>query len=231
MIEDLLERLATPGATEERTFYGVVEAEVVGLLDPSNLGRVRVRASFIDDLDVLAWARVAAPMAGALHGHYFMPSVGDRVLVAFEHGNVNVPYVIGSLWNQAARPPLTSPLRGVRTVRTPGGNQLVFAEEQTSVTLQTGPTPPEAIPAPPSPTGPHHTLVLSPDGIEAASPTRVTLAVGTSTIVVTPEGITLQAAGNTVSLSADGVRIDAAGPVQVTASGTCSVSAPTITLN
>ena len=44
-------------------------------------------------------------MSGVLSGVSFLPQVGDEVLVAFEQGDVNVPYVIGSLWNGFAPPP------------------------------------------------------------------------------------------------------------------------------
>jgi uncharacterized protein involved in type VI secretion and phage assembly len=44
-------------------------------------------------------------MAGNGRGIYFVPEVDDEVLVAFEHGDVNRPYVLGSLWNGRDTPP------------------------------------------------------------------------------------------------------------------------------
>jgi len=38
-------------------------------------------------------------MAGKDRGAYFLPEVDDEVLVAFEHGHVDHPYVLGCLWN------------------------------------------------------------------------------------------------------------------------------------
>ena len=47
-------------------------------------------------------------MAGKERGAFFLPEVNDEVLVAFEHGDINMPYVIGSLWNGVDKPPETN---------------------------------------------------------------------------------------------------------------------------
>ena len=63
------------------------------------MGRVRVKYPSLDGKIEGWWARMAAPGAGNDRGQLMMPLVGDEVLVAFEHGDVQRPYVIGSLWN------------------------------------------------------------------------------------------------------------------------------------
>jgi len=50
-------------------------------------------------------AEVSAETFGGDEGAYFLPEVDDEVLVAFEHGSVEHPYVIGSLWNGHDTPP------------------------------------------------------------------------------------------------------------------------------
>lgn len=37
-------------------------------------------------------------------GQVFQPSVGDEVLVSFEHGDMRQPYVLGGLWNGGTPP-------------------------------------------------------------------------------------------------------------------------------
>ena len=44
-------------------------------------------------------------MAGPGRGFYCVPEINDEVLVAFEQGDINRPYVIGSLWNGRDTPP------------------------------------------------------------------------------------------------------------------------------
>ncbi len=231
MMEDFLGGLAESIESIVQKFYGVATARVINVLDPLMLGRVQVQLPFIDALDLEPWARIAVPMAGMLHGHYFIPNLGDEVLVAFEHGDIKAPYILGSLWTAMAPPPLQSPVPQIRAIRTLAGNQIVFTEAPPSITVQTGPTPPATMPLPPSPTGPHHSVALSPAGIQAMSPTTITLAVGTSTIIVTPTSITLSAGGNVVALTPGGVNITAGGPLNITAAGPCSVTAPLIKLN
>jgi hypothetical protein len=42
---------------------------------------------------------MTTPYAGGERGFMFMPEVGDEVLVAFEHGDPERPYIVGALWN------------------------------------------------------------------------------------------------------------------------------------
>ena len=98
------------GRDEERALiHGVVTAKVVSLEDPERLGRVQLMFPWLPKYkgaDVASnWARLAAPMAGQGRGLFFTPEVDDEVLVAFEHGNINHPYVVGVLWNNTDKPP------------------------------------------------------------------------------------------------------------------------------
>lgn len=215
----------------KKKFYGVVTGTVQDTDDPMLLGRVRVTLPFLDDEDPAPWARVAVPSAAALSGHYFVPDVGDEVLVAFEQGDTNVPYVIGSLWNGLAPPPIASPDDGVRAIRMPAGNQIVFEERPPTVTIQTGPTLPLDLPSDPSSTGPYHTIRLGPSGIDAMTPTAITLEVAQSKIEITPAGITLSIGGSRVALDAGGVTIDAAASITIKASGTVTVQGSLVRIN
>jgi uncharacterized protein involved in type VI secretion and phage assembly len=50
--------------------------------------------------------RIAAPMGGAERGFFYLPEVNDEVLIAFEHGDVHHPYIVGALWSSTDKPPL-----------------------------------------------------------------------------------------------------------------------------
>jgi phage baseplate assembly protein V len=95
---DALRALFEPTVHGDR-FYGVVVGVVSNNQDPENLHRVKVRFPWLSGDVESNWARVAATMAGNGRGAYFLPEVDDEVLVAFEHGQVDHPFVIGSLWN------------------------------------------------------------------------------------------------------------------------------------
>lgn len=76
----------------------LVLGEVTNNNDPAGLGRVRV---FFPELGIEcpSWARVATPSAGKERGLLMTPVPGEEVLVAFEHGELTRPYVVGSLFN------------------------------------------------------------------------------------------------------------------------------------
>ena len=92
---------------------GVVVGVVTNTKDKDGMGRVKVEYPWLpkaaDGKGIEStWARIAAPMAGGTRGFMFMPAVKDEVLVAFEHGDPNVPYVLGGLWNSTDTPPLAT---------------------------------------------------------------------------------------------------------------------------
>jgi uncharacterized protein involved in type VI secretion and phage assembly len=90
-----------------------IQARVVRNDDPQSLGRVIVEFPFANDMPCETWLQVISPDAGGLvglgndksgevsknRGMLFVPEVGDRVMVGFEFGDPNRPYVMGSLFH------------------------------------------------------------------------------------------------------------------------------------
>lgn len=83
---------------------GITIGIVSSLEDEEGLGRVKLTYPTLEDRES-QWARLATPMAGTDRGFFFRPEVNDEVLVAFEHGDIRRPYVIGSLWSTEDQPP------------------------------------------------------------------------------------------------------------------------------
>ncbi len=97
--------------TTPRPVAGVQTAVVVGppgeTVFADKYGRVKVRFHWDrDDHSSSTWIRVAHP---ASRGFFSVPEVDDEVLIAFEHGDLDRPYILGSLWNAAKPPPQESP--------------------------------------------------------------------------------------------------------------------------
>ena len=82
---------------------GRIRGAVIGVVtndtDPQNWGRVKVRYPWLHDDIESHWARVVSLYAGPDRGGYYMPEVGDEVLLMFDDGDPNMPYIVGSLWN------------------------------------------------------------------------------------------------------------------------------------
>jgi phage protein D/phage baseplate assembly protein gpV len=92
-------------ANDNTPRYDVVVGIVTNVNDPNGLARVKVKFPTISENLESNWARLVNPMAGPGRGFEFIPEVNDEVLVAFENGDINKPYVLGSLWNGKDKPP------------------------------------------------------------------------------------------------------------------------------
>jgi uncharacterized protein involved in type VI secretion and phage assembly len=113
-----------------RRVNGVVAGLVTDNQDPEGRARVRVSFPWLAEQAHSDWAKIAVPMAGKDRGTYFLPEVGDEVLVAFEHGDIHHPYVLGSLWNAEDTPPCsnTDGKNNLRVIRSRSGHQLTFCD-------------------------------------------------------------------------------------------------------
>ena len=118
-----LQELLAP-AERGGQFYGVTVGIVTNNQDPDGMGRVKVRFPWLDADEEGNWARVLTPMAGNDRGLYFLPEVEDEVLVAFEHGRVEFPYVLGALWNGMDAPPESNDdgENNMRTIKSRSGH-------------------------------------------------------------------------------------------------------------
>jgi uncharacterized protein involved in type VI secretion and phage assembly len=114
-------------------------AAVVDNKDPEKIGRVKVRYNWADQ-EQTYWARVVSAGAGGeAHGTYFLPRVGDQVLVGFENGDPSLPVVLGALYHNEAKPKFLTengteevlvaktPVSTVRILEKPGAEEIVVS--------------------------------------------------------------------------------------------------------
>ncbi|QXJ21400.1 VgrG-related protein [Actinomadura graeca] len=86
------------GVSDAPRLHGVVSAIVTDIRDPDRQGRVKLTFPWLDKDYVSDWARVVQ-YGGVRGGGLLMPEVRDEVLVAFDRGALDHPYVIGGLYN------------------------------------------------------------------------------------------------------------------------------------
>jgi len=192
---------------------GVAVAIVRENRDDSGMCRVRVEYPWQPVPGESYWARVASPMGGKDRGVYFLPEIGDEVLVAFERGDVRFPYVVGSLWNGKEPAPLSNAdgKNDVRQIRTRAGHMLTFddgANGRVQLELSDG-----------------KRLTFDRDGValDDGQGNRVQIASASG-------AVTIEAAA-TLTLKAPRIAIDADATLTLSASGPLTASGTPISLN
>jgi uncharacterized protein involved in type VI secretion and phage assembly len=126
---NLVDALDNSEKQESQRIYGVVIGIVTNNQDPDELGRVSF--PWRGDDNESHWARIASPMAGNQRGMVFLPEVNDEVLVAFENGNIDYPYILGALWNGKDSPPETNSdgKNNIRKIKSRSGHELIFNDD------------------------------------------------------------------------------------------------------
>src|SRR6266542_4145592 len=150
-------------------------------------------------------------VSGPQRGGVVLPEVNDEVLVAFEHGDLRRPYVVGGLYNGVDKPKLGEKLvdgssgavrrRGFVSKR---GHALIFFDDEADdgVAVLTGDSKLRLA------------LDRSKTVIHVASDGRVEIDATQDVTIKAGKSMTIEA-GATMDLKAKAVRITADGPVEV----------------
>jgi Rhs element Vgr protein len=117
-----------PAAAASTPLPGLSAGVVDDIDDPDGQGRVRVLLPWLDDSIPSVWARLAVPAAGGDRGFFFVPEVGDEVLVGFLSDDPRHPVVLGGVWNGTQAPPesLDASTNAIRSIVSRSGHRITL---------------------------------------------------------------------------------------------------------
>ena len=111
-------------------------AVVMDNQDPDNLGRIRVQFLWQkeqnDNEMMTPWIRITQPHGGDNKGFYFIPEIDEEVMVGFENGNAEKPYVIGTLYHGEQKPGdnwYNNNSNDIKAIRTRNGHTIEIHDE------------------------------------------------------------------------------------------------------
>ena len=194
MIDVSLLAEALSPADRTGRLYGVTVGVVTNNQDPAGLGRVKVKFPWLSDQDESHWARVLTPMAGNDRGLYFLPEVDDEVLVAFEHGLVEFPYILGALWNGKDKAPESNAdgKNDRRTIKSRSGHLIRLDDSNGKEKIEI---------------------------IASGGNNSIVISTADNTITIKADaGITIQSSNGKLKLSGNGVEIVSQAAVKIEAS-------------
>jgi phage protein D len=247
--------LTAGGTNPAPELPGVVIAQVSNVRDPLKMGRVKLKFPWLSATYESDWCRVAQ-LGGVRGGGLILPDVEDEVLVAFDRGSLEHPYVLAGLYNGKDSPTkqssglepvdATSGRVNWRSVASRGGHALELIDAPTSpargVRLRTGD---DALSIHLEQTT--TTVTIDSNGTVSISGSRavnirslgdLSLTAGGSVTISGGAAVNVRAGGK-VGIDAGGaVAIDAVGAVNAKAAGSvslqsavnASVTATTVTL-
>jgi uncharacterized protein involved in type VI secretion and phage assembly len=201
---------------EEKKIFGVTVCTVVNNIDCTGGARVQLSLPWLPGFQ--PWARMSNMMGGMGRGSYFIPQIGDEVLVSFNHGDVREPYVLGTLWNTMDRPPTLSPTDAVtmRKIRTPLGHELSFDEAQQAVTLASNTM---------------STVTLDPQKAQISTPTA-TITIGKLGDVTIKAATKLTLEAPVIEINADTlISANSRGGAAFGADGLCIIKGAAVKIN
>ncbi len=199
--------------------YGVVVGIVTNNKDPEGLGRVKLNFPWRDCEQESYWARIATMMAGNERGTYFLPDVEDEVLVAFERGDINEPYVLGVLWNGKDKPPADNSdgKNSIKKIKSKSGHEVVFSDEDGKEKVEIK-----------SKAG--HTIVL--DDASGSEKIEIKDKSGSNSVVIdsAQNGITIESS-SILKLKSQMIEIESGGMMKIKAGAVLTIEGSLVKIN
>ena len=158
-------------------------AVVVDNNDPKGLGRVQVQMAWQKDINSQTpWIRMTNPHAGGGKGMYYIPEIGEEVLVGFEAGNAEKPFVLGSMYNGNESSGYNTAGNDKKVIQTRSGTKIIMDDAVGSVFIE-------------DPSG--NTWLMDGKGnIDVKAPKNMTLTVGDDLTISVGKNMTTTVGAN-----------------------------------
>ena len=99
--------------------------------------RVRVQFPWQEEKNQMTpWIRLIQPHSGAGKGFHFIPEIGEEVLVGFESGNAEKPFVMGTHYNGSETSSYHTSGNDKKVIHTRSGTKIILNDAEGSVFIE-----------------------------------------------------------------------------------------------
>lgn len=192
-------------------------AVVINNHDEAGLGRVQVRFRWMNGTEKSSMLRIVTAYAGEGKGIFFLPEVGEEVLVAFAGGDATLPYVIGTVRHGKAKIGYGNEANDIKAIHTRSGAMIIMNDKDGSISLED-----------------KNKGIVKFDGegnIKIVAIEKLELVCGEGRMVLNKDG-TVAINGRTMKINAtEELRLGSNGQAEINADTTVAVKSPKIALN
>ena len=222
---------AKPGAIQQVNglLNGIVKKIAA---DPEAQYRILVEVPVLDNSGKGIWARLSNFYASNGAGAFFMPEIGDEVVLGFLNGDARYPLVLGSVYSSASHPPFKGLVPGdenqlkaivsrsgialqfddenkVLTLFTPAGNAVALNEEDKAVSLQ-------------DQNG--NSIVMNTSGIRMKSSKDINIEAANAITLKAQQGVAIESSGGDITVKGVNIKESAGATYTMEAGQSAHIS-------
>lgn len=217
----------TSGSGDLNSLGGLQAGIITDIIDADGDYRIKLRLPMVSNQEEGVYARLATLDAGNKRGTFFMPEIGDEVVVGFMNNNPAQPVILGMLHSSKNAAPLEPESANNKkgyvsrseikiliddgeksiTIQTPGGHIFVMNDTEKSIKLTDSNS---------------NKIVMEQSGITIESASALTLKAATSLSIAAPQ----------LSAKADGeLKMEGGGSTTVSSSGAMTIKGSVVSIN